>query len=237
MLWSLQNSHFKNLKRTRFKKPFQILLILLLKLSLSATLILSLVLRNNFFDYTTNAFYFAFFAKQLYGIHKNRQHENLWKPFPQYYCPCPETARLFSLKSIVPEQEGCTFWTLRILSENTTNRQPKYVVDNAMIRIQFQAFHSDHTQTIAKQNSTISKQAKLLPPQKRTLLNSTLLKKCPLLVQNHLVRIPDSSFLIEISGGRWMLRAWLSKMVQARTITDQRDRSCTTSSQFHWKKR
>lgn len=61
-----------------------------------------------------------------------------------------------------------------------------------MLRIQFQASHSDHTQAIAKQNSIISKKAKLLPPQKRTLLNSTLLKKFPLLVQSHLERIPDS---------------------------------------------
>lgn len=61
---SSKNSHFRNLKRARLKKPFQILQILLLKLSLSATLIFPLVLRNNFFDYTTNAFYLAFFAKQ-----------------------------------------------------------------------------------------------------------------------------------------------------------------------------
>lgn len=117
----------------------------------------------------------------------------------------PKTARLFSLKSIVPEQEERTFGTLRRLSENTINRQPKCVVDNAMLRIQFQASHRDHTQTIAKQNSIISKQAKLLPPQKRTLLNSTLLKKFPLLVQSHLERIPD--FLLPGRNVWWSVDA------------------------------
>lgn len=74
-----------------------------------------------------------------------------------------------------------------------------------MLRIQVQAFHSDHTQTIAKQNSIISKQAKLLPPQKRTLLNSTLLKKFPLLVQSHLERIPD--FLLPGRNVWWSVDA------------------------------
>lgn len=133
-------------------------------------------------------------ARKFYGNH-----------FHSITVHVPETARLFSLKSIVPEQEERTFGTLRRLSENTTNRQPKYVVDNAMLRIQFQASHSDHTQTIAKQNSIISKQAKLLPPQKRTLLNSTLLKKFPLLVQSHLERIPD--FLLPGRNVWWSVDA------------------------------
>lgn len=46
----------------------------------------------------------------------------------------PETARLFNLKSIIPEQVERLFGTLRRISENTTNRQPKFVVDNAVLR-------------------------------------------------------------------------------------------------------
>lgn len=79
----------------------------------------------------------------------------------------PETARLFCLKSIVPEQEARFFGTLRRISENTTNRQPKFVVDNAMLRMKFQTSLNNPTETIAKQNSTVSKQAKLLPAKKR----------------------------------------------------------------------
>lgn len=103
----------------------------------------------------------------------------------------PETARLFCLKSIVPEQEERSFGTLRRISENTTNRQPKFVVDNAMLRMKFQTSLNNPTETIAKQNSTVSKQAKLLPAKKRTVLQSTLLKKFPLLIQSHLERIAD----------------------------------------------
>lgn len=103
----------------------------------------------------------------------------------------PETARLFCIKSIVPEQEERSFGTLRRISENTTNRQPKFVVDNAMLRMKFQTSLNNPTETIAKQNSTVSKQAKLLPAKKRTVLQSTLLKKFPLLIQSHLERIAD----------------------------------------------
>ena len=117
----------------------------------------------------------------------------------------PETARIFCLKSIVPEQEERSFGTLRRISENTTNRQRKFVVDNAMLRIQFQTSQIDPTQTINKQHSAISKQAKLLPPLKRTLLPSTLLQKFPLLVQSHFERIPD--FLLPGRDIWWSLDA------------------------------
>lgn len=54
------------------------------------------------------------------------------------------------------------FETLRKISENTTNRQPTFIVDNAVLRYSFQTSKYDPTETISKQNSTTSKQAKLL---------------------------------------------------------------------------
>lgn len=57
--------------------------------------------------------------------------------------------------------------------------------------MKFQTSLNNPTETIAKQNSTVSKQAKLLPAKKRTVLQSTLLKKFPLLIQSHLERIAD----------------------------------------------
>lgn len=74
-----------------------------------------------------------------------------------------------------------------------------------MLRIQFQTSQIDPTQTINKQHSAISKQAKLLPPLKRTLLPSTLLQKFPLLVQSHFERIPD--FLLPGRDIWWSLDA------------------------------
>lgn len=103
----------------------------------------------------------------------------------------PETARLFNLKSIIPEQEERSFGTLRRISENTTNRQPKFVVDNAVLRYNFQTSKYDQTETISKQNSTISKQAKLLPLREPTTLTIQLIRRYPVLMQSHFQRIAD----------------------------------------------
>lgn len=109
----------------------------------------------------------------------------------------PETARLFNLKSIIPEQEERSFGTLGRISENTTNRQSKYIVDNAVLRYNFQTLKNDPTETISKQNSTISKQAKLLPARKPTTLTMQLIQRYPSLVQSHFQRIADYIILGE----------------------------------------
>lgn len=103
----------------------------------------------------------------------------------------PETARLFNLKSIIPEQEERSFGTLRRISEHTTNRQPKFFVDNALLRYNFQTSKYDPTETISKQNSIISKQAKLLPLRKLTTLTIQLIRRYPVLMQSHFQRIAD----------------------------------------------
>lgn len=112
----------------------------------------------------------------------------------------PETARLFHLISIIPEQEERSFGTLRRISENTTNRQSKYVVDNAVLRYTFQSSKNDQTETISKQNSTISKQAKLLPAREPTSFTIQLIRRYPALIQAHLQRIADYVILGE---GTW----------------------------------
>lgn len=114
----------------------------------------------------------------------------LWKPFPQYYCSCPWNCLTFQFE-VYSAREGRAFlWNSEKIVRKYHKQATKICCGHAMLRMQFQASHSDPPKTIAKQNSTISKQAKLLPAHKRTLLNSTLLKKFPLLVQNHLEPIP-----------------------------------------------
>uniref|UniRef100_A0A8W8MGW1 Uncharacterized protein n=1 Tax=Magallana gigas TaxID=29159 RepID=A0A8W8MGW1_MAGGI len=137
-------------------------------------------------------FVFGLLCKSVIGNpHKLTTRKFYGNHFHSITIHVPETARLFCIKSIVPEQEERSFGTLRRISENTTNRQPKFVVDNAMLRMKFQTSLNNPTETMAKQNSTVSKQAKLLPAKKRTVLQSTLLKKFPLLIQSHLERIAD----------------------------------------------
>lgn len=75
-----------------------------------------------------------------------------------------------------------------------------------MLRMKFQTSLNNPTETIAKQNSTVSTQAKLLPAKKRTVLQSTLLKIFPLLIQSHLERIADFVLPGKMSGGRLMPR-------------------------------
>jgi hypothetical protein len=137
-------------------------------------------------------FMFGFLCKLVIGNPKKLTTRKFYgNHFHSITIHVPETARMICLKSIVPEQEERSFGTLRRISENTTNRQPKYIVDNAMLRIQFQSTSSDPSETVAKQNSTISKQAKLLPPQNETIFSKTMIQKYPLLIQSHLERISD----------------------------------------------
>ena len=113
----------------------------------------------------------------------------------------PEIFRLFSLRSIFTEQEERCFGDLRRISEMTTNRQPKYIADNAMLRFQSQYKNDDRLNSFQVQDSEIKKQSKLLPTPERSVLPAIFLTKRQNLVQSHLERISD--FLVCGKGIWW----------------------------------
>ncbi|VDI59775.1 Hypothetical predicted protein [Mytilus galloprovincialis] len=103
-----------------------------------------------------------------------------------------EVQRLFNLRSLVTEQEERCFGDLRRISENTSNRQPKTVCDNAVLR--FTCQQSSKQDSIYIQESIIQKLAKQIQAKPRTLIPSTILNKRPILIQSHLERISDYIF-------------------------------------------
>ena len=83
----------------------------------------------------------------------------------------------------------------------TTNRQPKYIADNAMLRFQSQYKNDDRLNSFQVQDSEIKKQSKLLPTPERSVLPAIFLTKRQNLVQSHLERISD--FLVCGKGIWW----------------------------------
>ncbi|VDI34882.1 Hypothetical predicted protein [Mytilus galloprovincialis] len=103
----------------------------------------------------------------------------------------PNTLRIFSLRSVHTEQEERCFGDLRRISEMTTNRQPKWIADNAMLRFNSQQNAPDKPESFKIQDSIISRQARLLPERRRSTFSAELINKRPSFVQCHLERIAD----------------------------------------------
>ena len=114
-----------------------------------------------------------------------------------------ETYRIFNLKSVVTEQEERCFGDLRRVSESTTNRQAGHIVDNAIMRITTQQQLVYKQNSFAIQDSSISKQARLLPPRPRTMFSSELISNRSVLFTSHLKRIAD--FMICGKDVWWMM--------------------------------
>ncbi|CAC5371002.1 unnamed protein product [Mytilus coruscus] len=110
-----------------------------------------------------------------------------------------EVERIFNLRSLVTEQEEGCFGDLRRISENTSNRQPKTVCDNAVLR--FTCQQSSKQDSIYIQESIIQRIAKQTQAKPRTLIPSTILNKRPMLIQSHLERISD--FILPGEGVWW----------------------------------
>lgn len=64
---------------------------------------------------------------KLYGIH-----------FHDMTAHAAITYRIVSHKSVIPEKEEGSFYTLKQITENTSSRRPDHVVPNAMIRMAYQ---------------------------------------------------------------------------------------------------
>lgn len=131
-------------------------------------------------------FTFAILSRNIFG---NPAKLTLRKFFGSHFhsttVHLPETYRLFCLRSIIPEQEERSFGDLRRISLQTTNRQAKYVVDNAVLRFTIQQKINSKPDTIKKQDSVISHQANLLGKRSNSIFKEVFIQKNPLLFQAH----------------------------------------------------
>jgi hypothetical protein len=95
------------------------------------------------------------------------------------------------LISLIPEDEERTFGDLRSISEKTSNRQAPLVVDNCMLRCLAKEKRNDRSENFKKQESMISKQARLLPDAVNTIIPASTIKTRGSLMQAHCRRISD----------------------------------------------
>lgn len=141
-------------------------------------------------------FIFAVLCKIVIGTPKKMTSRKFYGAhFHSLTTHAPEVYRVFCLRSVIPEQEERGFGDLRRISENTSNRQADYVIDNAVMRFNAQQNDEHREDAFSIQESVISHQAKLLPPSKNTIIPNDWLKTKPSLVQSHLERISD--FLVD----------------------------------------
>lgn len=120
--------------------------------------------------------------KKFYGAH----YHSLVTHFPEMY-------RLFCLRSLIPETEERTFGDLKQISLRTSNRQAKHVVDNCMIRLKARETNDEHDlmDSFRRQESAISKQAKMLAKQTNSIIPRSILEERIILAQCHCERIAD----------------------------------------------
>ena len=128
-------------------------------------------------------------SRKFYGSH-----------FHSLVVHAPETYRLFCLRSLLPEQEERSFGDLRSISESTSNRQAKYVVDNAVLYYNAQQSQRD-TNSLAKQESVICIQSRLLHQRSDSAFSKYFIRSHPDLMQGHCKRIAD--FLLPGKGIWW----------------------------------
>ena len=83
-------------------------------------------------------------ARKLFGIH-----------FHSLVIHFPEIYHLFCLRSLIPEDEECTFGDLRSISEKTSNSQAPLVVDNCMLRYLAKEKRNDRSENFKKLNYLI----------------------------------------------------------------------------------
>ncbi|XP_071138377.1 uncharacterized protein [Mytilus edulis] len=111
-----------------------------------------------------------------------------------------EAFRIFSLRSILTEEQERCFGDLRRISRNTTNRQPGNIAENCIVRFNYQQKEGNKQNSFHMQDSNISKQARLLKQHPRSAFTAEFLKTKPTLIQCHLERIAD---FMAVGRGIW----------------------------------
>lgn len=138
-------------------------------------------------------FKFGVLAKVIFGSPKKMSARKFFgSHFHSIITHLPEIYRVFNTRTILTEQEERAFGDIRSISEKTTNRKQGQIIENCIIRFNAkQNTSEDRTNSFQKQDSNISKQAKLLPERSRTIFSNSLLNKNAQLVQDHMARIAD----------------------------------------------
>ena len=104
------------------------------------------------------------------------------------------------MRSLIPEDEERTFGDLGSISEKTNNRRAPLVVDNCMLRYFAKEKRNDRSENFNKQESMISKQARLLPDAVNTIIPTSTIKTRSSLMQAHCRRISD---FLELGENVW----------------------------------
>ncbi|CAC5424975.1 unnamed protein product [Mytilus coruscus] len=102
-----------------------------------------------------------------------------------------EAFRIFSLRSILTEEQGRCFGDLRRISRDTTTRQLGNIAENCIVRFNYQQKEGNKQNSFHMQDSFISKQARLSKQHPRSVFTAQFLKTKPTLIQCHLERIAD----------------------------------------------
>lgn len=147
-------------------------------------------------------FKFAYFTRNLVGKKPSKFQDTKFygSHFHGLTSHLPEAYRLINTKSVLTEDEERSFGQLRRISENTSNRKPGEVIDNAVLRFNCQEQSDERMDSLKKQESEIGRLGKSLPKPERTRFRKSLLSNSASLYQIHLSRIPE---FLEVGKGVW----------------------------------
>ena len=128
------------------------------------------------------------------------------KMFGTYFhsitCHSAQLYRTINLRSLNTEHQERTFNQINSISQQTSNRHPQHVIDNAVIRIQAEKGVNGLMRDVTKtQESEVSKLASTWQHPGNTTFTSTYIDSHSLLFQAHLERICD--FLLPGHGVWW----------------------------------
>ena len=122
--------------------------------------------------------------------------------FHSIMCRSAQLYPTINLRSLNTEHKERTFNQINTISQQTSNRHPQYVIDNAVIRIQAEKGVNGLMRDVTKtQQSDVSKLASTWQHPGNTTFTSTYIDSHSLLFQAHLERICD--FLLPGHGIWW----------------------------------
>ncbi len=113
-------------------------------------------------------------SSKWYGSH----YHSMTVHFPMWY-------RLFNIKSLLPENEEATFHKIRQIVQSTSSRKPSHVIENSILRLQFQKVDPTSFE------SQIKIQTKALPKLGNTNYKFEDIKRRQSIFQSHFQRISD----------------------------------------------
>ena len=126
--------------------------------------------------------------------------------FHSLMCHSAQLYRIINLRSLNAEHQERTFNQLNSISQQTSNRHPQHVIDNAIIRIQAEKGVNGLMRDVTRaQESEVSKLASTWQHPGNTTFTSAYIDSHSLLFQAHLERICE--FLLPGHGVWWKYTA------------------------------